>query len=142
MITHPIADHWLDLHGHEGDPTLYKFLIYITTFYKALFPCMPWNHFCIFFFDYEIDYGSLSLPFHIYRFTTGFKKKWFNVRFPKIRLLCHRVLSVPSEAYENRLVSCLKLNSRIIISQLRENYLVITRKEKLSNIWQQRQIII
>ena len=47
MITHPIADHWFDLHGHEGDPTLYKFLIYITTFYKALFPCMPCNHFIV-----------------------------------------------------------------------------------------------
>ena len=46
-------------------------LYLITAFYKALFPCLPCNHF---FLDNEINCGSLTLPFHITRFTSGYKK--------------------------------------------------------------------
>ena len=46
-------------------------LYLITTFYNAPFPCLPCN---IFLLDNEINCGSLSLPFHISRFTSGYKK--------------------------------------------------------------------
>ena len=71
---------WLDLHGHKRPnhttrkasslAKLYKFLIYLSLHLT----CFRVYHAIYFFLDYEIDYGSLSLPFHISRFTSGCKK--------------------------------------------------------------------